>query len=203
MKPKTIAVAALGVLGFEIFRNTPTTIAQNTIFNPNIPTNISTKQIALSAGHWIYARDETGAAGEKEMNKLIVEALQPMLEETGWKVIRPDSPAMMKKWNVWEEYIADIPALENQNYQVLEIHGQPGRWGTGVIGNPNDPFDSKLIKQFGILKADRGRYGVTRSGQNGTILEAFASDQLLPTTEQKQQLAQQLARKITDALNEP
>ncbi|MCT7953554.1 hypothetical protein NG798_27540, partial [Ancylothrix sp. C2] len=69
--------------------------------------------------------------------------------------------------------------------------------------NPNDPFDHKLIKQFGILKADRGRYGVTRSGQNGTILEAFASDQLPPTTEQKQQLAQQLARKITDALNEP
>ncbi|MCT7953225.1 hypothetical protein NG798_25845 [Ancylothrix sp. C2] len=203
MKPNTIAVAALGVLGFEIFRNPPTTIAQNTIFNSNIPTNISTKKIALSAGHWIYARSETGAAGEKEMNKLIVEALQPMLEETGWKVIRPDSLTMMKKWNVWEQYIADIPNLENQNYQVLEIHGQPGRWGTGVIGNPNDPFDSKLIKQFGILKADRGRYGVTRSGRNGTILEVFASDQLPPTAEGKQKLAKQLARTITDALNEP
>ncbi|MCT7953066.1 hypothetical protein NG798_25030 [Ancylothrix sp. C2] len=110
---------------------------------------------------------------------------------------------MMKKWNVWEQYIADIPDMESQNYQVLEIHGQPGRWGTGVIGNPNDPFDSKLIKQFGILKADRGRYGVTRVGRNGTILEVFASDQLPPTAEGKQKLAKQLARTITDALNEP
>jgi hypothetical protein len=109
---------------------------------------------------------------------------------------------MMKKWTVWEEYIADIPALETQNYQVLEIHGQPGRWGTGVIGNPNDSFDHKLIKQFGFLKAaDRGRYGVTQ--RNGTILEAFASDQLPPTIEGRQQLAQQLAREIADALNEP
>ena len=197
MKPNTIALAALGILGFAISTNSsPPTIAQSIQINSN-------KKIALSAGHWIYARSETGASGEKEMNKLIVEALQPMLEESGWKVIRPDSSAMMKKWNVWEQYIADIPTLENQNYQVLEIHGQPGRWGTGVIGNPNDAFDSKLIKQFGILKADRGRYGVTRPGHNGTILETFASDKLPPTVQEKQQFAKQFARKIADALNEP
>ncbi|MCT7953067.1 hypothetical protein NG798_25035 [Ancylothrix sp. C2] len=77
MRPKTIAWGALGILGFAISTKVPPpTIAQNV-------QAISDKKIALSAGHWIYARSETGAAGEKEMNKLIVEALQPMLEETG------------------------------------------------------------------------------------------------------------------------
>ncbi len=200
MNPNTIAWGALGILGFAISTNSYPTTAQNTFSNSPIHPNFN-KKIALSAGHWIYARDETGATNEKEMNKLIVEALQPMLEQTGWKVIRPDSPNMMKKWTVWEQYVGDIPNMENHNYQVFEIHGQPGQWGTGVIGNPNDPFDRKLIKQFGILKADRGRYGVTR--QNGTILETFASDMLPSTAEGKQQLAQQLARRIADALNEP
>jgi N-acetylmuramoyl-L-alanine amidase len=112
------------------------------------------KAIIINAGHWILPAN-TGAPNEAAHNMAIANETQKILEQKGWRVIRPDLDYLNRKdlYRRWTDPFYEGAELIKKNEAVgfIEIHGQGDskqHMGLGTIGYRGTPLNDEIAKRL-------------------------------------------------------